>query len=100
MNSKILTPPQKVGSPAVHDRSASLRKLMRRFIHQEMRAIDGHRASLRERWQIIRRTPRPGEALRYQVDLLPSTVKRVIGDHRRRLVLYRELLRCRQTGSR
>ena len=74
-------------------RHSGLQDLLRRFARNEARAIDGHRQGLQERWQIIRRGRRPGETLRYQIDLLPRTAKRVIGDHRRRLALVRALLR-------
>ncbi|MDP3295652.1 MAG: hypothetical protein Q8M37_13085 [Nevskia sp.] len=78
---------------ATVSRQTRLQALLRRFARNEARAIDGHRQGLQERWQVIRRSRLPGEALRYQIDLLPLTAKRLLGDHRRRLVLFRALLR-------
>ncbi|WP_295680683.1 hypothetical protein [uncultured Nevskia sp.] len=80
-------------------RHSRIQDLLRRFARNEARAIDGHRQGLQERWQIIRRSRRPGETLRYQIDLLPRTAKRVIGDHRRRLALVRALLRSAYTSA-
>ena len=73
-----------------------MQSLLLRLARNEARAFDGHRQGLQERWQIIRRSRLPGEALRYQLDLVPRTAKRFVGDHRRRLVLIRALLRSAQ----
>lgn len=72
---------------------SSFRTLLRRAMRLEARAWAAQHAGLLQRWQIIRRSPRLTEALRYQVDLLPDTVRQLAAHHRRRLVLMRALLR-------
>ena len=59
----------------------------------EARALAAHRAALRERWQVARRTRTFAELLRHQIDLLPLTRQRLANDHRRRIALFRALLR-------
>lgn len=93
-NSRLLP-----GREALSARAAGWATLFHRIVRLEARAIDGHRASLRERWQVLRRTRRPGEALRYQIDLMPRTVQQLNADHRRRLVVLRALFRSPKTPS-
>lgn len=76
-----------------------LGKLLRRALRVEVRAIEGHKAGFRQRLQIFRRSPKAGEALRYQFDLLPHTFRQLAGEHRRRLVLMRALLRLPESRS-
>ncbi len=59
----------------------------------EAQALAAHRAALRERWQVARRTRTFAELLRHQLDLLPLTTRRLADDHRRRMALLRDLLR-------
>jgi len=59
----------------------------------EAQALAAHRAALRERWQVARRTRTFAELLRLQIDLLPLTRQRLADDHRRRIALFRALLR-------
>ena len=64
-----------------------------RLVRHEARALAGHRAALRERWQVARRTRTAAELLRHQIDLLPLTARQLADDHRRRLALLRRLSR-------
>jgi len=89
--SKLPAPPSS-GSPDRRPRQSFL-KLLRRALRLEARAIEGRRAEFRQRVQIFRRSPHAGEALRYQFDLLPETFRQLAGEHRRRRVLMRALLR-------
>lgn len=59
----------------------------------EAQALAAHRAALRERWQVARRTRTVAELLRHQVDLLPLTRQRLANDHRRRIALLQDLFR-------
>lgn len=59
----------------------------------EAQALAAHRAALRRRWQVARRTRTFAELLRHQIDLLPLTTRRLRDDHRRRVLLLRALLR-------
>lgn len=59
----------------------------------ETEALAAHRAGLRERWQVARRARTLAELLRHQTDLLPLTARRLSTDHRRRVLLFRELFR-------
>ena len=77
---------------------SSFQTLLRRAMRLEARALQAQRAALLERWQIIRRSPRLAEALRYQLDLLPATLRQLAGDYRRRRVLMRALLRPSEPG--
>lgn len=63
------------------------------LVHLEAQALAAHRAALRERWQVARRTRTFAELLRHQIDLLPLTRKRLADDQRRRIALLRGLFR-------
>lgn len=59
----------------------------------EAQALAAHRAALRARWQVARRTRTLAELLRHQIDLLPLTRQQLMNDHRRRLALLQDLFR-------